>query len=67
MWFLRFLFLHRGGSAERVEENVLVFLPVASLRVRGRSGITLKIKTTVRQNVKVVINSILISNTEHLS
>lgn len=37
---LRLLLLHRGYGTEGIEDDVLVFLPVASLRVRAALGFT---------------------------
>lgn len=42
LWFLHLLLLHRGGCTERVEDDVLVFFPIASLRVRCGFDITLQ-------------------------
>lgn len=34
LWLLHLFFLHRGGCTERVEDDVLVFFPIARLWVR---------------------------------
>lgn len=40
-WLLSIFFFDGGGCTEGVEDNVLVFLPVAGLRVQGSFGISL--------------------------
>lgn len=42
-WYLlKLLLLHGGSSAERVEDDVLVLFPVASLWVWQRDDVTLE-------------------------
>lgn len=42
LWFVHLLFLHRGVCTKWVENNVLVFFPIASLWVRRGFDITLE-------------------------
>ena len=42
LWLLHLFFLHRGGCTERVEDDVLVFFPVARLWVRRGFDVALE-------------------------